>query len=349
MTAAKQTTRTWRMPAEAAPQDRIWMAYPTEYTRGIAADADAARAAWTATALATSTFTPVAMLVDPADMTAARHAVGSDVELIEAPLDDAWMRDIGPTFVTDGEALGSVCWVFNGWGQQADSWHNDARIGRLIAEAAGAEVIESSLVNEGGAIHVDGDGTVLATETVQLDPHRNPDLSIAAVDAEFARTLGTQHTVWLPRGLTRDYEPYGTRGHIDMIATFAGPGRVLLHDQRSTEHPDHEISALLRASLAEAVDAHGRALDVIDLPAPSTLRDDEGFVDWSYVNHLVTNDGVIACSYGDQAADDRARGILAEAYGREVVSVDARPILARGGGIHCITQQQPSLQQAGAR
>ena len=343
MTAATQTLRSWRMPAEAAPQERIWMAYPTEYTRGITADADSAREAWTATALAASMFTPVTMLVDPTDMAAARNALGSAVELIEAPLDDAWTRDIGPTFVTDGDALGAVCWVFNGWGQQADSWQKDARIGRVIAEAAGAEVVESALVNEGGAIHVDGEGTVLATETVQLDPHRNPDLSHADVEAEFARTIGTQHTVWLPRGLTRDYEPYGTRGHIDMIATFAAPGRVLLHDQRDPAHPDHEISALLRGTLAEAADAQGRSLEVIDLPAPSTLRDAEGFVDWSYVNHLVTNDGVIACSYGDEAADDRARGILAEAYGLEVVSVDARPILARGGGIHCITQQQPKL------
>ncbi len=128
------------------------------------------------------------------------------------------------------------------------------------------------------------------------------------------------------------------------MATFPSPGRVLLHTQRDAAHPDHAVSAALRELLAGQTDAAGRRLEIVELPAPATLRDDEGFVDWSYVNHLVVNGGVIACGFGEDRADAEARAILADAYpGREIVTVDARPIFARGGGIHCITQQQPAL------
>jgi agmatine deiminase len=118
----------------------------------------------------------------------------------------------------------------------------------------------------------------------------------------------------------------------------------LLHQQPDTSHPDHAVMTELRVLLETQVDAAGRTLEIIDLPAPAQLRDDTGFVDWNYVNHLVVNGGVIACGYGDDKADARARELLGAAYpGREVVTVDAREILALGGGIHCITQQQPAV------
>ena len=150
--------------------------------------------------------------------------------------------------------------------------------------------------------------------------------------------------IWLPRGLTRDYEKFGTRGHVDMVAAIPEPGVLLLHRQDDPAHPDFQVSRDLRAFLETTHDAAGRAWKIIDLPAPEMIRDEEGFVDWNYVNHLVVNGGVIACGYGEERADAIARDILSDAYpGRRVVTVDAREILARGGGIHCITQQQPSV------
>jgi agmatine deiminase len=185
---------------------------------------------------------------------------------------------------------------------------------------------------------------VLVTETVQLDPRRNPFADKARVEAELHRTIGATTVVWLPRGLTRDYDEFGTNGHVDIVATIPTPGRVLLHAQQNPEHPDFEVSRALRAFLSEQTDAAGRAFEIIDLPAPATLRDDEGFVDYSYVNHLVVNGGVIACGFGEERADAQAREILGAAYpGRRVVTVDARQIFAGGGGIHCITQQQPKV------
>lgn len=340
----------WTMPAETASHERIWMAFPRpNVTFG---EGEEESASWAAVANAVAGFEPVTMLVDPvATATAARLLDGS-IELIETPLDDAWLRDSGPTFVLDeAGALGAVDWTFNGWGDHPWSeWSRDRLVGGTVGRAAGALVIPSPLVNEGGGIHVDGEGTVLVTETVQLDPRRNPSADRASVEAELARTIGATHAVWLPRGLTRDYERYGTNGHVDICATIPSPGRVLLHEQRDPAHPDHAVSALLRATLEQAVDAAGRSFEIVALPAPETLRDADGFVDWSYVNHVVVNDGVIACSFGEARADAVAREVLAEAYpGRRVVSVDARAIFACGGGIHCITQQQPVAGAAGVR
>ncbi|MET3565200.1 agmatine deiminase [Leifsonia sp. 563] len=338
------------MPAETAPHERTWMAFPRAgLTLGDdAASAEEAYASWTAVAHAVAEYEPITMVVDPTERDRARRMLGSHVEQVEAPLDEFWMRDFGPTFVVDDErpgVLGAVDWTFNGWGDpEWAEWHKSAEIARFVAERTGAELISSLLVNEGGGIHVDGEGTVLLTETVQLDPRRNRYADKERVEAELARTIGATHAVWLPRGLTRDYDDFGTNGHVDIVATIPSPGRLLLHAQRDPEHPDHKVSRELRALLSGTTDAAGRSWDIIDLPAPATLRDEEGFVDWSYVNHLVVNDGIVACGFGEERADAEATEILEAAYpGRRVTMVDSRPIFQRGGGIHCITQQQPAV------
>lgn len=334
------------MPAEGDRQQRLWVAWPTGgYTLGdTAGEAETARRTWAAVANAAAGFEPVTVVVDPCAIDIARRYLSAEVELRVRQLDDAWIRDAGPSFVLDERGrLGAVTWTFNGWGQQDwASWERDATLAPAVAQWSGAERIDSSLVNEGGGLHVDGLGTVLVTETVQLDPCRNPGLTRPDVEAELARTIGARTVVWLPRGLTRDSDTFGTRGHVDIVATITEPGRVLLHDQRDPAHPDHAVTAQIRDCLAQALDASGKPFEIVDLPAPRGLRDSEGFVDHSYVNHVLVNDGVLACAFEDPN-DAEAVAILREVYpGRDVVTVDARPLFERGGGIHCITQQQPA-------
>jgi agmatine deiminase len=334
---------TWRMPAEWVPHERTWMAWPsTGYSLGEdEASADEARSAWAAVANAVVAFEPVTMVVPEADDDIARQYLDERVEIVHAPLDDAWMRDIGPTFVVDDDgSLAAVDWVFNGWGaQEWASWDRDEHIARFVAGQTAVPVIGSRMVNEGGGIHVDGEGTVLLTRTVQLGEGRNEDWTQEQVEDELRRTIGAERFVWLDRGLTRDYDEFGTRGHVDIVACFSKPGTVLVHDQRDPAHPDFEVSREVRAVL----EAEG--FEVVGVPAPDTLTDDEGWVDYSYINHYVCNGAVILCAFGDPG-DERAAAIIREAYpGREVVLVDARPIFARGGGIHCITQQQPTAGQ----
>ncbi|MBP2267237.1 agmatine deiminase [Pseudarthrobacter sp. PvP004] len=336
----------WRMPSETAPQDRVWMAFPTGgYTLGdTEQEAHAARSTWAAVANAILDFEPVTMVVAPDDVETAARYLDPRVEVITADLNDAWMRDIGPSFVLDSnKQLGAVDWIFNGWGgQDWAAWDKDSLIAEYVSGRANARHLPSGIVNEGGGIHVDGEGTVLVTETVQLDQGRNPGLTKADIEQELARTIGATHVVWLPRGLTRDSEKFGTRGHVDIVAAIPSPGTLLVHSQQNPEHPDYTVSREIIDFLRTTHDAAGRDWNIIEVPAPETLTDDEGFVDYSYINHLVVNGGVIACTFNDPM-DEKALRILADAYpGRRVIGVDARELFARGGGIHCITQQQPS-------
>jgi agmatine deiminase len=172
---------------------------------------------------------------------------------------------------------------------------------------------------------------------VQLGEGRNKHLSRQEVEAEIHAKLGTHKAIWVKRGLTRDYDGYGTRGHIDIVACFASENVILFNDQQDPSHPDFEVSKEVRAALEAAGD-----FEVIGVPAPTILKDEEGFVDYSYINHYIVNGAVILCSF-DDPNDQVAKGILEKVYpGREIVLVDAREIFARGGGIHCITQQQPA-------
>ncbi|MFF4169224.1 agmatine/peptidylarginine deiminase [Streptomyces sp. NPDC001744] len=337
---------TYRMPAEWTPHERTWMAWPSPNpTFGDGEALAGARAAWAAVARAVRRFEPVTMVVAPGDAEGARALLGDDVELVERDLDDAWMRDTGPTFVTDGTGLAAVDWVFNGWGAQDWArWEHDSQVARHVADVAGVPVVSSPLVNEGGAIHVDGEGTVLLTDTVQLGAGRNAGWTREQVEAEIHARLGTGKAVWLPHGLTADYGTYGTQGHVDIVAAFARPGTVLVHSQRDPAHPDHERSRTHADVLRAATDARGRSLEVVEIPAPTVLKDEDGdWVDYSYINHYLCNGAVILCAF-DDPHDELAAEIFRRLFPeREVVLVDARAIFAAGGGIHCITQQQPAV------
>lgn len=331
----------WFMPAEWAKHERTWMAWPSSgYTLGETdAEAMEARETWAAVANAVVRFEPVSMLCETDDLEIARAFLDPAVQLIPAELNDAWMRDIGPTFVKDASGkLAGVNWIFNGWGAQHwAAWDKDSQVASFISSHAGLPTLDSPLINEGGGIHVNGAGVVLLTETVQLGEGRNASWSKEDVEAEIHSKLGTSEAIWLKRGLTRDYDEFGTRGHVDIVACFANEDTILFHNQENPDHPDFAISQEVRQTLEESGD-----YKLIPVAAPTTLRDEEGFVDYSYINHYVVNGGVILCGFGD-ANDGRAVATLQSVYpDREIVLVDARPLFARGGGIHCITQQQPA-------
>ncbi|MEU1629749.1 agmatine deiminase family protein [Streptomyces sp. NPDC020096] len=333
----------FHMPPEWAPHDRTWMAWPSSgITFDGPEDLAASRAAWGTVAKAVARFEPVTMVAAPDDAEGARAELGPRVEVVERPLNDAWMRDMGPTFLVGRGRLAAADWIFNGWGaQEWARWDLDAEIGAQVAELAGARRYTSKLVNEGGGIHVDGEGTVLLTETVQLDPGRNPGWTRDEVEEELHAFLGTSKAIWLPRGLTADYGRFGTRGHVDIVAAFARPGVVVVHSQQDPAHPDHAVSREVIAQLSASTDARGRRLEVVELPAPTVTEIDGEPVDYSYVNHYLCNGGVVLCGF-DDPADERNAEIFAKLFPqREVVLVDAREIFAHGGGIHCITQQQP--------
>lgn len=348
------------MPAEAAAHAGCWMAWPRRpdnWRHG----AEPAQRAFAAVAAAIAAAEPVTMAVADECLARARQMLPPSVRVIELATDDAWMRDIGPTFVVDGGGRRrGVDWRFNAWGG-ADgglygSWERDERAARKVLEIEGDDRYRAPLVLEGGAIHVDGEGTVLTTEQCLLNRNRNPGRSRAEIERLLLEYLGAEKLIWLGAGVHRDE----TDGHVDNLACFARPGTVLLTWPEDENDPQRAISGDARERLAAATDARGRRLEVIPLPAPGPLtitaaeasgvepaagtapRRAGDRLAASYVNFYLAN-GRLVMPLLDERRDAEAAAVLSACFpAREVVGVPTREIVLGGGGIHCITQQVPA-------
>jgi agmatine deiminase len=349
----------FRMPAEFEPHDGCWMIWP-ERPDNWRLGAKPAQEAFAAVASAIAASDPVTMAVSDAQFEHARAALPPEVRVVEVSSDDAWMRDCGPTFLVDGAGgRRGVDWRFNAWGGTEGGlyfpWDRDDRVAAKVLEIEGADRYRAPIVLEGGAIHVDGEGTVLTTEECLLNPNRNPELSKEQIERVLLDHLGAEKVVWLGAGVYEDE----TDGHVDNIACFARPGVVLLTWTDDEEDPQHRISRDARERLEAATDARGRPLEVVLLPSPGPLQisaeEAEGVdagegtqprragdrLAASYVNFYLGNSRIV-CPLLDPRHDEEAAAILGRAFpGREVVGVPAREILLGGGNIHCITQQVP--------
>ncbi len=326
------------MPAEWAPHERCWMAWPCRdslWGEGLAA----ARAAYAEVAKAIAGFEPVTMLANVEDFDQAAAACGDGVACQTLPLDDSWMRDFGPSFLVDGKGgLAGVDWGFNAWGEKFYPYDQDALIAERLLEHLGVRRYAAPLVMEGGSFHVDGEGTLLTSEECLLNPNRNPSLDRAVIEDLLRQYLDVEAFVWLGQGLDKD----DTDGHVDNIACFVRPGVVMAVTCDDPEDPNHAILQDNLARLRRARDAKGRALEVIELPQPRKARYLHGQrLALSYVNYYIANGGIVMPSFGD-ANDAEAFEVVSKAFpDHKVVQVRADAILAGGGGIHCITQQQP--------
>ncbi len=335
--ASAPATRGFRMPAEWAAHERCWMAWPcrAELWGGSLEDA---RRAYADVARAIAAFEPVTMIARPSDAAAAAAQCGPAVAVMPAPLDDSWMRDFGPTFVVNGEGqVAGISWRFNAWGEKYSGFLDDAALAGLLLDRLGLPRFDAPFVLEGGAIHSDGEGTVLTTESVLLNANRRMADSRAAAEALLRDWLGAEKVIWLPAGLAEDE----TDGHIDNVACFAAPGSVLALSAADASDVNHAALAENLALLASERDARGRPLDVVPI-RQTTRRDEAGRpLAESYINFYIANGGIVMPSFGT-AEDDAAAAVVRRAFpGRRVVQVDARAIVRGGGGIHCITQQQP--------
>jgi agmatine deiminase len=350
----------FRMPGEFEPHSGCWMAWP-ERPDNWRLGAKPAQEAYAAVAEAIAESEPVTMAVSDAQFENARAMLPPQVRVVEVSTDDAWIRDHGPTFVVDGEGgRRGVDWRFNAWGGTEGGlyfpWDRDERVGAKVLEVEGADRYRAPIVLEGGSIHVDGKGTVLTTEECLLNPNRNPELSKEQIERVLLEYLGAEKVVWLGAGVFEDE----TDGHVDNLACFAAPGKVLLTWTEDEDDPQQAISRDARQRLEAATDASGRPFEVVLLPSPGPLQasaeEGEGVdaaegsqprragarLAASYVNFYLGNSRV-AMPLLDPRHDEEAAAILRRAFpGREVVGVPAREILLGGGNIHCITQQVPA-------
>lgn len=344
MSSTTPSAQGFKMPAEWAPHTRCWMAWPTR--QELWQDAiDDARRVTAEIAQAIADFEPVSIIA-AADQVAdvSLLATGANISVVAMPHDDSWTRDSGPSFVAapDGRIAG-VDWKFNAWGEAYEDYAQDALMARRVLEHAGLERFQAPIVLEGGALHVDGQGTCLLCETSVLDPKRNPGLSRADVEAVLADYLGIERTIWLPYGLVDDE----TAGHIDNLACFVRPGTVLALSTEDKGDANHaglqENLAVLRA----AKDATGAELEVATVQQPKAHFAASGRrLTYSYINFYIANGGIVMPGFADPA-DTAAFKVISGLFpDRSVVQVDVRDLLKGGGGIHCITQQQPAAQAA---
>ena len=326
------------MPGEWAPHSRCWMAWPCRealWGEGLAA----ARDATAEVAKAIAAFEPVTLVANPDSLAEASLRFSTGVSCLPMALDDSWMRDIGPSFLVDGKGgLAGIAWRFNGWGERYLPYDRDQAVAAAVLDHLDVERIDAPLILEGGAIHVDGEGTLITTEECLLNANRNANLWREEIERLLAGHLGIRKVIWLGRGLVDD----DTDGHVDNLACFVKPGVVLAQTASDPEDANHERLADNLARLRQTTDAKGRRLEVIEVEQPKArLGDDGRRLGLSYVNLYLANGGVVMPSFEDPA-DQKAYETVVRCFPeRQVVQVPALDILPGGGGIHCITQQQP--------
>lgn len=353
----------FRMPAEWEPHTQTWMLWPQRPDNWRQGGKPAQRA-WVQVATTIARFEPVTVGVNGDQFANARAMLPPEVRVVELANNDAWARDCGATFVIDGRGhVRAVDWRFNAWGGLYDGlyfpWDKDDQVAQKMAELAGVDRYRAPFVLEGGAIHTDGEGTMLTTAECLLSPGRNPDMTKDEIEAALSAYTGVDKVIWLNRGL----DPEETTGHVDVVACFVRPGVVALAWTDDESDWRHEVVAENYEILTHERDARGRSLDIhkIPLPSPTFATDDEvrdidaveGAVPreagdelpCSYINYYVCNGAVVVPGFGDPndtVARERLAGLYPE---REVVMLPVgREIELGGGNIHCITQQQPAPQ-----
>ncbi|HEX8105483.1 MAG TPA: agmatine deiminase family protein [Solirubrobacteraceae bacterium] len=323
------------MPAEWTPHERTLMAWPARREMW-GTEFEQAKRDYAEIANAIGAFEPVLLAADPSQEAEARAAVAGTVEVVAIPLDDSWVRDSGPIFVVDaaGTRRVGVDFGFNAWGEKFHPYDADAAYARRVLERLGEERSQVPLVLEGGSIAVDGAGTLVTTEQCLLHPSRNPSLSREEIEAALIESLGLERVVWLGQGLVEDHD---TDGHVDNIAAFVEPGRMLLQTVADEANPNHENAQENARRLRAA------GIDVVELPLLPYVEHDGPPTVVPYTNYYLCNGAAIVPVMGAET-DEEALLALARLYpGREIVGVPGRTLALGGGGVHCITQQVPAL------
>ena len=349
----------YRMPGEFEPHAGCWMLWP-ERPDNWRLGAKPAQHAFVALAAAIAGSEPVTVGVSAAQYVNARRLLPPRVRVVELSSNDAWMRDVGPTFVVDDRgAMRGIDWQFNAWGGLDGGlyfpWDRDDAVAQKVLEIEGRDRYRAPLVLEGGAIHVDGQGTLITTEECLLNPNRNPHLSRVEIEALLGRYLAVDTIVWLGKGVHVDE----TDGHVDNLCAYVRPGEVVLTWTNDRSDPQYDISRDALERLMEARDARGRRFKVHKLIQPGPLHmtaEESAGIDAtgsskpreagerlaaSYVNFYIGTRRVVVPLL-DPRRDRAALRKLEELFPtREIVGVPGREILLGGGNVHCVTQQVP--------
>lgn len=333
-----------RMPAEWEPMATTWLGWPVlEHREDLwGAHYDAVCEAFGLLARTIARYQRCIVAAHAPLAAAARKVCGPQVTVVPIAAEDNWLRDCGPLFLVDDTRVTqtAVGFRFNAWGEKYHPYDGCRRAAEDIAALAGVPLVRSPMVLEGGAFYVDGQGTLLTTESCLLHPNRNPSLCKPDIEAELRRMLGVQKIVWLP-GCPSEVE---TDGHVDGIASFIAPARVLFNAADPDQGDFHRAMQENRRALELATDAYGRRFEIIDLPVPRNAQNHGSarFCD-TYANYILVNGAVISTAF-DVPQDAQAREVFRRAFpDRRVELLPIGAISLGGGAAHCSTQQQPML------
>jgi agmatine deiminase len=352
----------YRMPGEFEPHSGCWMLWP-ERPDNWRLGGKPAQQAFVAVATAIAGSEPVSVGVSAGQYANARRLLPPAVRVVELSSNDAWMRDVGPTFVVnDRGGVRGVDWIFNAWGGLDGGlyfpWDRDDAVAQKVLEIEGRDRYRAPFVLEGGAIHVDGQGTLVTTEQCLLNRNRNPGLSREEIEALLRRYLNVEAIVWLGRGVYLDE----TDGHVDNLCAFVKPGELVLSWTDERSDPQYDISRDALERLMQARDARGRRFKVHRLVQPGPLhitreeaegvdtagdsqpREAGGRLAGSYVNFYLGSRRVVVPLLDPRRDAAALRKLRSLFPGREVVGVPGREILLGGGNVHCITQQVPAVR-----
>ena len=259
----------------------------------------------------------------------------------EIPTDSPWIRDYGPTFISNQMgSQGLVDWQFNAWGRKYDSFGRDDAVPGQIARLLDIQKFRSDLVMEGGAVEVNGRGVCLVTEECLLNPNRNPSLDRTEIEGVLKDFLGLEQVIWLGEGIAGD----DTDGHIDELARFVSQGIIAVALEENLDDENFKPLQENWNRLSRALDQNGKPFKLVALPMPEKIEMNGKRFPASYANFYMGNQAVLVPTFR-QKSDSKALGILAELFpDRKVVGIDAIPLVYGQGALHCITQQQPLAQ-----
>ncbi|MET8622524.1 agmatine deiminase family protein [Kitasatospora sp. NPDC004669] len=330
------------VPLDSVPHTRTWMAWPDNSTiwKGKLSGAQSNIALIARTV---AKYEPVTMCANPASVVKAQSMCGSRVTVIGSiPVDDCWMRDTGPVFRTNGAGgLDAIGLNFNGWGNKQNPHGNDALVARRVAAYLGIPFTAAGLVTEGGAVETDAAGTLMATSSSIVNSNRNPGMSQAQVETALCAAYGASTVIWFPGIQGQDI----TDDHVDATSRFLGVGAAVVQMPLSTDtdiwsNDERQQYRILSTSTS----ALGTPITVGQIQGPdyNLIRSTNPDFVGSYANYYLCNNAVISAQFGDTAADAAAKAALARLFpGRTVEQLNIDYIGAGGGGIHCVTQQQP--------
>ena len=337
MQTAKQQNQTSIVPAEWAEHKAIWTAFPSHaYLWQDDLEPAQVEVAGMIQALAEGDLVKVLVMGDDAEQRARELLIpNSNIEIIQSKFGDIWLRDTGPIFTADGQALR---FKNNGWGGKYDLEHDDT-VGDDVAAQSGKMTSRFDFILEGGAVDQDGQGTLLTTAQCVLNANRNTGWTKEIASTKLCEAFGASKVIWIDEGLINDH----TDGHIDNIARFIGPGKVACQSPFGEDDANADILNRIAETLRDSTDAAGRKLEVVQIPSPGRINNEDGEpVPASHMNFIIGNKTVVVPLYGAESGEEAVRILQEHFPNHKVIGMPSNAILSGGGSFHCITQQEPS-------